>query len=315
MEGDTPQVPTTQEVQLEVKDVSQAPPINPKKRLKIKILIILMILVGLSVGGFFIYRNIFVPEEQQEEGTQPVLKTPELDIKPQFGYCAHHSEWQQLYNLRERFGYLNLSWERGMSGIADWQQIEPRKGEYHWERIDRYVRTGQERGIQMLFTVQPYTNWDQETCNMHLDDIAECGKDWGKFGIGLCKDNLPLTHRKGKPCDMEAYEEFLQRFVERYDDDGLDDMPGLLYPIRHWEIGNEVGYDLQGSAEDYFEILKASYTTIKEADSDAKVHISAVLRELSPEVFELGAANYFDIISGHGLEGHKTAREILKNMM
>jgi len=300
MEGNTPQVPTIQEVQ----------PTKPKKWLKIKILIILMILVGLGVGGFFIYRNIFVPEEKLEkQSTQPI---PESILKPEFGYCAHHGEWQQLYNLRERFGYLNLSWERGMSGIANWQQIEPRRGEYHWERIDRYVRTAQEKNIQILFTVQPYTNWDQETCNMHLDDIAECGKDWGKFGIGWCKGNLPLIHRKGKPCDMEAYKEFLQRFVERYDDDGIDDMSGLLYPIRHWEIGNEVGYELQGSAEDYFEILKASYITIKKADSDAKVHISAVLRELSPEVFELGAANYFDIISGHGLEGYKAEREFLK---
>ena len=78
MEGNTPQVPTIQETQPEVKGVSQAPqqpsvsfqiPPNPtsstkpKKWLKVKILIILIALVGLGIGGFFLYRNIFVKKE------------------------------------------------------------------------------------------------------------------------------------------------------------------------------------------------------------------------------------------------------------
>ena len=68
MEGDTPQVPVTQEAQPETKGVPQTPPeptvpTKPKKRLKLKILIILVVaLVGLGVGGFFVYKNIFGPE-------------------------------------------------------------------------------------------------------------------------------------------------------------------------------------------------------------------------------------------------------------
>ena len=27
--------------------------------------------------------------------------------------------------------------------------------------------------------------------------------------------------------------------VERYDGDGVDDMPGLEIPVKHWEIDNE----------------------------------------------------------------------------
>jgi len=345
MEGTAPQVPVaqapvTQEIQSEVKDVSQTPPTNPKKWLKTKMLVILIVLIGLGVGGFFVWKNffvadtemdknIFVPEEKLEkQSTQPI---PESVLQLKFGYCAHHGEWQQLEEARERYGYLNLSWERAMPGFANWQQIESRRGEYHWERIDRYVRTAQEKNIQVLFTVYPFTDWDQETCNMHLEwqsnklclkpnsTSSECGKDWGKFGQG--KDTLVLAYRFGKPCDMEAYKEFLQRLVERYDNDGIDDMSGLLYPIRHWEIGNEVDKDgFQGSAEDYFEMLKAAYATIKEADPDAKVLISALT--LPPaewvrsdfdtvKLFELGAVNYFDIISGHGLGGNKGVREFL----
>jgi len=71
MDGDISQVPVAQEVQPEVKEVSQVPqqpsavrqapsastpPTKPKNWLKI--LIILLVLVGLSVGEFFVYKNI-----------------------------------------------------------------------------------------------------------------------------------------------------------------------------------------------------------------------------------------------------------------
>ena len=365
MKGDAPKAPITQGVQPEVKDVSQTPsppaggpaggstpPTKLKKRLKTKILkmtrnttsfcrtkrglvIILIILVGLGVGGFFIYKNIFIPEEKlKEESLQPIS---EIDIKPKFGYMQRQVEWQQIANGRERYGYLNLSWERAMSS-ANWNQIEPRRGEYHWEYIDRYVRTAQEKNIQILFTVLPFTDWDQETCNMDLgwqsdklcfrpnSTLSNCGKDLGKYGDA--KDTLTEAYRLGKPCDMEAYKEFFRRMVERYDNDGIDDMSGLLYSIRHWEIGNEVDMDgFQDSAEEYFEMLKVAYTTIKQADPNAKVHISAMgippgeWVPLEPgmtkayfdtvKLFELGAANYFDIMSNHGLEGYKGAREFL----
>ncbi len=41
------------------------------------------------------------------------------------------------------------------------------------------------------------------------------------------------------PDDMAAYTAWVTAVVERYDGDGVDDMPGLLAPIRYWEIDNE----------------------------------------------------------------------------
>jgi len=273
-------------------------------------------------------------EGEGEETTESASEIPESALTSlQLGYCAHHGEWRQLEEDRERFGCLNLIWERAMPEIANWQQIEPRKGEYHWEYIDRYVRTAQQRNIQILFTISPYTDWDQETCNLDLPYIPhykpEEGEkgDWGKFGRG--KDILAHAHRKGKPCDMEAYEEFLRRLVERYDGDGLDDMPGLRYQIRYWEIGNEVdcrGY-FQGSAKDYFEILKVSYTIIKQTDPNAKVLISTLPSlgrdpkfefgrpDFDPvKLFKLGAADYFDIGNVHdiGADRHEIVREFME---
>jgi len=279
-----------------------------------KILIILLVLIGLSVGGFFVYKNIAAPEKELEEIViQPVLEIPESALESKFGYMAHHGDWQILQEERERYGYL--SWERNHPGFANWQEIEPKEGEYHWEMIDQYVRASQEKDIQILFTVWPFTDWDQENCNLHLEWQPN---DWGKDP----RDFLPLAHRKGKPCDMEAYQEFLRLLVDRYDGDGRGDMPGLSYPVKYWEIGNEPdgAYDpkvgglfFQGSVEDYFEILKMSYMTIKEVDPNAMILIAAIpslgIHGESPEwirpdfnsveLFELGVSRYFDIMNLH----------------
>ena len=237
--------------------------------------------------------------------------------KSSFGYMTGHADPLYMQKSRNTWIPISVVWERAHPGFATWQEIEPRRGQYSWENIDWYVKTAQERGIQILFTVWPFTDWDQETCNLHLEWQPN---DWGKDP----RDFLPLAHRKGKPCDMEAYKEFLRRLVERYDGDGLEDMSGLRYPIKYWEIGNEPdgAYDpevgglfFQGSTEDYFEILKISYITIKEADPAAKVLIAALPSlgfrgkgklpiwarpDFVPEeLFELGAADYFDIMNVH----------------
>jgi len=38
----------------------------------------------------------------------------------------------------------------------------------------------------------------------------------------------------------EQYYDYVHHIVERYDGDGIDDMPGLVRPVRYFEIGNEV---------------------------------------------------------------------------
>ena len=86
-----------------------------------------------------------------------------------------------------------------------------------------------------------------------------------------------MGQRLYSPCEPQAYAAWLDAVVERYDGDGVDDMPGLQYPVRHWEILNEPemqGPDLTFFQEDsaaYLELLKLSYTTIKAADPNAVV--------------------------------------------
>ncbi len=147
-----------------------------------------------------------------------------------------------------------LLWERDHPGKANWQVIEPSRGNYNWTIIDNYVRSAQASGVQILFTIWPFTDWDQLICNSDLPEepplpigAAEKGKDPGGFS--------ELSRRRGKPCDMNVYQDYLRFLVERYDGDGDNDMAGLRYPVKYWEVGNEPELDFffQGTPQDYFE--------------------------------------------------------------
>lgn len=88
------------------------------------------------------------------------------------------------------------------------------------------------------------------------------------------------------PPDMAAYTAYVRAFVERYDGDGIDDMPGLRGPVRYWEVDNEP--DLKNSRparsadraydpatfctpQEYARVFLASAAAIKQAFPGARV--------------------------------------------
>ena len=111
---------------------------------------------------------------------------------------------------------------------------------------------------------------------------------------------------------MDAYRRFILALVERYDGDGIGDMPGLRYPIKYWQAmcspsvpeGYEYGGMFNGSPEDYLQILKTTYQAVKAADPDAKVLHGGMARLLPQSIsfwepiFKTGS-QYFDIANTH----------------
>lgn len=107
------------------------------------------------------------------------------------------------------------------------------------------------------------------------------------------------------PKDEKTYSDFVKAVVERYDGDGIDDMPGLKNPIKHWQVDNEPPKRLKG----YTKLLEITYKAIKEADSDCKVLIGGATgfpkdleknfsRDFVPMLKEL-SGKYFDIFDFH----------------
>ena len=106
--------------------------------------------------------------------------------------------------------------------------------------------------------------------------------------------------------------------VERYDGDGVDDMPGLAYPIRHWEVFNEPEMQgpenpalFQGEPDAYLELLRVSAAAIRDADPLAVVLPAgqAGMHEQFLPYWEpvlAGAAGLFDLGNVHSIRSSDT---------
>lgn len=194
------------------------------------------------------------------------------------------------------------AYDRPFFELFQWGMIEKEPGVFDFSETDRYISAAQAQGFHILANTQPFAQWNQIKCHQDLPTVKMPGD--------------PRFHTtKGKPCNMEQYRNFVTKLVERYDGDGVDDMPGLTIPIKHWEILNEPEFQeeplvfFQGSSADYFEILKTTYEAVKEADPEALVvqggmaGMMEVCTNFWQAVFDLGGADYLDIANMHSI-GH-----------
>jgi hypothetical protein len=126
-------------------------------------------------------------------------------------------------NLAAPFANIGATQAKPNYQISTWQAIEPDPPvagihTYHWDNLDNMVTEYQSNGFsEMHLTLQAKSPWGTE---------AGCI-------LGDCKPSLP------KPEYWEDYHSYVQAVVERYDADGVNDMPGLLYPVRQYEIETE----------------------------------------------------------------------------
>ena len=81
----------------------------------------------------------------------------------------------------------------------------------------------------------------------------------------------------GLSC-WDAWRDFVGALVERYDHDGVDDMPGLKRAHLYWQIGTEYENVEQWDTTDgnqrvkkYVALLQAAYEAAKQANSEAKI--------------------------------------------
>ncbi|MDO8736438.1 MAG: hypothetical protein Q7K29_05075 [Thermoleophilia bacterium] len=223
---------------------------------------------------------------------------------------SHSPEFQRYE--RSHFGFfralgsypfvteLDVHWERPHPGPFIWGEVEKTEGTYDWSGIDRYIGTSQDYGIVLVATIWPYANWDQERCHEKLPDTRRL------FSI--------LGDYRGKPCDPQAYRLFVEAMVERYDGDGEDDMPGLVYPIKYWEVVNEPDI-AEGSLffkgdpqdADYLEVLAATHDAIGAVDPSAKVlnggiaYLSDKEKPFWRSILGGPGAEYIDILTIHSI--------------
>ncbi|MDY0041731.1 MAG: hypothetical protein RBS57_15565 [Desulforhabdus sp.] len=136
--------------------------------------------------------------------------------------------------------------------------ITPTAGGRDFLRLDRYVLNAQAANVHVLFVVSPRE-----------------------------LSSAPPPSPPGFPKDVDNYLQVVRAAIERYDGDGIDDMPGLRYPIKYWMVLNEPFFRRYwaGSAEDYCRLFIQTYRAVKEADPGAKVVLSSLINPHMEDTF------------------------------
>lgn len=152
----------------------------------------------------------------------------------------------------------SVAWAKTRLEAFEWGASEPSAPvagvhTYDWTCTDAHVLAWQEAGI---FHIQSYLSPESA---------------WGSVdAAGLSPGDIAPD-----PAHEDDLRAWVTALIERYDDDGVDDAPGLLAPVDHWVVGPEwTGFWPSGDAEDY--IAFAELVAEEARAANPEVHLGAM---------------------------------------
>jgi len=202
------------------------------------------------------------------------------------------------------------AWARPHPGPFAWGFIETEKGKFDFSMADDYVKAGQENNVAILGTIWPFADWDQKTCHSSECEVSTAYIFYPEVKMGF-KNGIPKS--RCAPCNYEDYQKFIGKLVERYDGDGVDDMPGLIIPVKYWEVLNEPEMKsdemtfYRGTQDEYVQIFTKTKESIKNECSDCLVlhggaaGVQSFMLDYWGEIFD--AKINFDIANIHYIKG------------
>lgn len=204
---------------------------------------------------------------------------PKKITKSRYGFLSAGS------NDTKDIKNFGASWVRPHPGPFLWDSSQSSAGAaYNFSGMDEIVKKYSKKKIGILATLWPFAEWDQAT-NPDYSSCAVSENDEFLQGNrdkeGKTETGSYLPRHRCKPTDWYSYAEWVRAVVERYDGDGVSDMPKLKYPVKYWEVMNEpdlTGSDtfdfFVGDADDYADLLEETSTSIKAADPSAQILIA-----------------------------------------
>jgi hypothetical protein len=274
-----------------------------------KVLIIIIVVIILAAVGVASYYFIQNKGNKDTKTTQSVstgekLSIPQKILENKFGWLGGGPD-----DTGEGIIAHNGLWVRPHPGAFVWDMMQKSKDfPIDFTFADQEINNYQKNNIGILATIWPFADWDQKNLANAVDckvsDKDEFLQNNDKKGRGSY-----LPYYRCNPSNWVAYQTFVKAIVERYNGDGVNDMPGLIIPIKYWEVMNEPDLQLcfyrQGPTE-YAKLLTETSKAIRTADPEAKILIAgpagADERALSffQEVFKNAEArNAFDIGNIH----------------
>lgn len=132
---------------------------------------------------------------------------------------------------------------------ASWARIEPRPGNFNFKGMDTKIKGLQRYGLAPFVTFASDAKWATMAGTHHLKNAT--------------------------PSDLSRWSKFVAAVVERYDHDGVADMPGLRAPVRYYQAANEfMGENNSnggwaGSNEQLLDYVNEAHDAVKAADRRA----------------------------------------------
>jgi len=190
-----------------------------------------------------------VPQTTQSPTPQPAISSPQFTISVEYA----------ILGGAEEYAAAGITYAKLQDAFIIWGNIEPEPGKYEWGPLDALVLEYQQAGftgLQMDFAaLSPWASSVPPALGVAPKDV----------------NTFPKEEYLGE------YVAYVSAVVERYDHDGVDDMPGLLYPIHDYGVEREFTGYWPGTAEEYVRLLRIAYPAIKAADSEAHVLLVALL--------------------------------------
>jgi hypothetical protein len=147
-----------------------------------------------------------------------------------------------------------------------WNKIEPRPPSggvhsYQWKKLDRAVKLWQKYDFRIVITLRMQNGWFGGPIRYKPEMVKMPEIVWKN------SDRLPA------PEYQADYKAWISALVERYDGDGVSDMPGLRYGVFHYQVGNEYVNPVywSGTLEDYGKLLKQTHSAAHSACPDVQI--------------------------------------------
>ncbi|MEM7113301.1 MAG: hypothetical protein AAF614_12775 [Chloroflexota bacterium] len=191
--------------------------------------------IGLLLAGLLLSASLTAVPSTHAQDSQP---TPD----PRFG--AIESFWAP-----DEAAELNVGWERI---LFYWSEIQPKDAD-DWNTLhvlEEWLNEAHAQNRTIVGLLKNTPQW------------ATDGREFAGVPRGL---ELPVDD----PNNLWAT--YVRRIANYYGERG----------VHHWIIWNEpeiplgvYGHEFDGTAEDYYQLLKVAYIVIKEVNSDATVHLA-----------------------------------------
>lgn len=252
--------------------------------MKRTIIVVIVLLIAIISAGFLLWKkyydnkdsnNLKLVEENITVLTEPLsLPTTILDNK--FGFLSGGGQEAGLIKK------LGASWVRPHPGPFLWERSQlSAKSQYDFTDTDKVVKNYQKEDLGILATIWPFATWDQKN-RADADSCQVSNKDEFLVRDKRGEEIDYLPQYRCNPQDWQAYQQWVIALVERYDGDGTNDMSGLKYPIKHWEVMNEPDLNsiderldfYKRGPEDYAQLLIKTAAAIGQADESAQILIA-----------------------------------------